>query len=108
MKKVYPIVLIPAELGYVVYVPDLQINTEGDDIVDAINMARDAIGLWGITEEDCGRKIPEPVTISLESIGHEDNEIVTLVDMCLFRGSAPPYLIFQETGVERLLFFAIC
>jgi len=81
MKKVYPIVLIPAELGYVVYVPDLQINTEGDDIVDAINMARDAIGLWGITEEDCGRKIPEPVTISLESIGHEDNEIVTLVDI---------------------------
>ena len=73
--------LTPAEHGYVIYVPDLQINTEGDDIVDAINMARDAIGLWGITEEDCGRKIPEPVTISLESIGHEDNEIVTLVDI---------------------------
>jgi len=81
MKKVYPIVLTPAERGYVVYVPDLQINTEGDDIVDAINMARDAIGLWGITEEDCRRKIPEPVTILLESIGHEDNEIVTLVDI---------------------------
>ena len=81
MKKVYPIVLTPAERGYVVYVPDLQINTEGDDIAEAMNMARDAFGLWGITEEDCGRKIPEPATLSLEGIDHEDNESVTLVDI---------------------------
>ncbi len=81
MKKVYPIVLTPAEHGYVVYVPDLQINTEGTDVADAIDMARDAIGLWGITEEDCGRKIPEPTTILIEQINHEHNEIVTLVDI---------------------------
>ena len=81
MKKVYPIVLTPAERGYVAYVPDLQINTEGNDIADAINMARDAIGLWGITEEDCGHKIPEPATILLENIEHKNNEIVTLVDI---------------------------
>ena len=58
MKTVYPIILTPAERGYVVYVPDLEINTEGDDLADAIEMARDAIGLWGISEEDAGRKIP--------------------------------------------------
>jgi len=81
MKIVYPIVLTSAERGYVVHVPDLQINTEGDDIAEAIDMARDAIGLWGITEEDCGRKIPEPATISLDNIEHEKNEIVTLVDI---------------------------
>lgn len=78
MKKVYPIVLTPAEHGYVVYVPDLQINTEGSDIADAINMARDAIGLWGITEEDCGGQIPEPATITID---HKADEIVTLVDI---------------------------
>ncbi|SNT23138.1 Predicted nuclease of the RNAse H fold, HicB family [Anaerovirgula multivorans] len=81
MKKVYPIVLTPAKNGYVVYVPDMKINTEGTDIADAIEMARDAIGLWGITEEDCGRKIPEPETIEIENIKHESNEIVTLVDV---------------------------
>ena len=52
MKAVYPIILTPAERGYVVFVPDLDINTEGEDLADAIEMARDAIGLWGITEED--------------------------------------------------------
>ena len=61
MKAVYPIILTPAERGYVVFVPDLDINTEGDDLADAIEMARDAIGIWGITEEDAGRfrKHPE-------------------------------------------------
>ena len=59
MKAVYPIILTPAERGYVVFVPDLDINTEGDDLADAIEMARDAIGIWGITEEDAGRKIPK-------------------------------------------------
>lgn len=58
MKAVYPIILTPAERGYVVFVPGLDINTEGEDLADAIEMARDAIGLWGITEEDAGRKIP--------------------------------------------------
>jgi len=32
MKNVYPIILTPAERGYVVTVPDLHINTEGNDI----------------------------------------------------------------------------
>lgn len=79
MKKVYPVVLTPAELGFVVYVPDLKINTEGNDIADAISMARDAIGLWGITEQDFGRTIPEPSELS--KVSHEANEIVTLVDI---------------------------
>jgi len=79
VKKVYPVVLTPAELGFVVYVPDLKINTEGNDVADAISMARDAIGLWGITEQDLGRTIPEPSDLS--KVSHEANEIVTLVDI---------------------------
>ena len=54
MKLAYPIVLTPAENGYSVYVPDLDINTEGDSLADAIAMASDAIGLWGITKQDMG------------------------------------------------------
>jgi len=79
VKKVYPVVLTPAELGFVVYVPDLRISTEGNDVADAISMARDAIGLWGITEQDFGRTIPEPSELS--KVSHEANEIVTLVDI---------------------------
>ncbi|MCO1604698.1 type II toxin-antitoxin system HicB family antitoxin [Desulfosporosinus nitroreducens] len=78
MKKVYPVVLTPADVGYVVFVPDLHINTEGTDVANAIEMARDAIGLWGICEEDMGRSIPSPSTLYPVC---ESNELVTLVDI---------------------------
>lgn len=78
MKKVYPIILSPAERGYVVTVPEFQINTEGSDILDAIFMAREAICLWGVCEEDQGRQIPEP---SVLIPPHNPDEIVTLVDV---------------------------
>ena len=60
MKLAYPIVLTPAEHGYSVYVPDLDINTDGDSLANAIDMASDAIGLWGITAQDVGHDIPAP------------------------------------------------
>lgn len=78
MKAVYPIVLTPAEHGYIVFVPDLNINTEGDNIPDAIAMARDAIGLWGLAEEDAGRQVPAGST-TLPAC--EPDEVVTLVDI---------------------------
>lgn len=78
MIKAYPIILTPSKIGYVVTVPDLDINTQGKDIAEAIYMARDAIGLWGITEQDDGRTIPEPSTIEPP---HELNEFVAWVDI---------------------------
>ncbi|MEG1276259.1 MAG: type II toxin-antitoxin system HicB family antitoxin [Ruthenibacterium sp.] len=78
MKEVYSIILTPAEKGYVVTVPDLEINTEGDTLAEAISMARDAIGLWGICEQDAGRTIPQPSTRTPKCAG---NEISTLVDI---------------------------
>lgn len=78
MKVVYPIILTPVKTGYVVYVPDLGINTQGAGIAEAIDMARDAIGLWGISEQDDGRAIPSP---SVEYPEHESDEVVTLVDI---------------------------
>lgn len=80
MKKVYPVILTQVSDGYVVKVPDLDIDTQGKDIADAIYMARDAIGLWGITEEDEGRSIPEPA-IPIKDIHHNEDEIVTLIDI---------------------------
>lgn len=79
MKQAYPILLTPAqEGGYVVYVPDLNINTQGDNIADAIYMARDAISLWGVCHQDSGRQIPEP---SIKLPEHTTSDVVTFVDV---------------------------
>ena len=79
MKNAYPIVITPAGKDYVVYVPDLEINTQGSSIADAMEMARDAIGMWGCYEQDEHRPIPEP-----RSCGNcecSPGDIVTLVDI---------------------------
>lgn len=80
MKNSYPIILTPADGGYVVFIPDFQINTEGDSLTEAIEMARDAIGLMGIDMEDDGKSLPAPSTITaLKKETAED--ILTLVDV---------------------------
>ena len=58
MKESYPVIMTPVGNGFVVHVPDLDINTEGGSITEAIEMAADAIGLWGITAQDLGKTIP--------------------------------------------------
>lgn len=59
MKRVYPIFISQDKEDFLVYVPDMDIYTEGKDMADAIEMARDAIGLQGIALEDAGNTIPE-------------------------------------------------
>lgn len=79
MKQVYPVILHPeAEGGFSVSVPDLNIGTQGETVAECIDMARDAIGLWGICEQDAGRSIPEATGLTP---AHEDGELVTLVDI---------------------------
>lgn len=79
MKNSYPIVLTPDATGYVVYVPDFDINTQGANLSEAIEMARDAIGLMGIDLEDDKKEIPNPSPI--HSVTAADDEIVSLVDV---------------------------
>lgn len=60
MKEVYQVIFTKKEKGnYLVEVPDLDCITEGKNLNDAIKMARDIIGLTGITLEDQGKKIPK-------------------------------------------------
>lgn len=80
MKNVYPIVLTQGEKYFVVYVPDFQINTQGESVADAIEMARDAIGIMGIDMQDDGEALPEASTMAQVRAEHED-ELVTLVDV---------------------------
>lgn len=60
MKQVYPAFIAEYKKEYLVYVPDLDIYTEGKTMADAIEMARDAIGLKGIDYEDDTKTLPSP------------------------------------------------
>lgn len=62
-KSVYPVILTPADNIILVEVPDMEILTEGKDYQDAIEMARDAIGLVCINLQDENKPIPKPTTI---------------------------------------------
>ena len=80
MKKVYPIIMTQGEKFIVVYVPDFDINTQGESIADAIEMARDAIGLIGIDMLDDGEDLPTASTLA-EVKANVETDIVTLVDV---------------------------
>ena len=79
MKNTYPIILTPEEMGYTVYIPDFDINTQGDSLTEAIEMARDAMGLMGIDMENDKKALPFPT--SFNKVEHHSDEIVTLVDV---------------------------
>jgi predicted RNase H-like HicB family nuclease len=65
MKTAYPTFVKENNGDYLVFVPDFEIYTEGTSIADAIEMARDAIGLKGIDMEDCGQTLPNPSNLEL-------------------------------------------
>jgi predicted RNase H-like HicB family nuclease len=78
MKKAYPIVLRPSKNGYYVSIPDFDIGTQGNDLAEAIYMARDAISMCGVYNQDIGRSVPEPTTVALST---EPGDIVSYVDV---------------------------
>ena len=80
MKTAYPIVMSQGAEYIIVYVPDFDINTQGTDYADAIEMARDAIGLMGIDMQDEKEPIPCPSDMSAISREHAE-DIITLVDV---------------------------
>jgi predicted RNase H-like HicB family nuclease len=86
MKKVYPVIFTQADGAVLVEVPDLQILTEGTDMADAIDMARDAIGLKGITIQDRKADIQEPsniqdIDISAGTFTKDGTSYISLVDI---------------------------
>ena len=78
MKKTYPVIFTPAkEGGFTSYIPDFEINSQGDDLADTIEMARDAISLIGIDMLEDGESLPEPS----ENVQHEDGQTVSFVEV---------------------------
>lgn len=79
MKKAYPITITLDREFYMVYVPDFELNTQGESIAEAMEMARDVIGMAGCFKQDEGLDIPEPA--KLEDVRREANAVLTLVDV---------------------------
>lgn len=79
-KQAYPIILSKGNDYIVVYIPDFNINTQGADFAEAIEMARDAIGIIGIDMQDEHEPIPTPTDIK-NIVPENENDIITLVDI---------------------------
>lgn len=63
MKLVYPAIFTPCleKSGFTVVFPDLQgCVTEGDSLLEAIDMGVDAMGGWILGELEDGNDIPKP------------------------------------------------
>ena len=85
MKEVYQVIFTKLKKGnYLIEVPDLDCLTEGKNLNDAIKMARDAIGIKGITLEDMGEKIPkasDKIDIKKGTFYNEGGSIISYVDV---------------------------
>lgn len=79
MKAVYPVILKKGKKYIIADIPDFNIGTQGKDFADAIEMARDAIGIMGIDMEDDGQQIP--ASTDIKSVKITENDIISLVDI---------------------------
>lgn len=86
MKNVYPVFFTKTDTVILVEVPDLEILTEGKNMSDAIEMARDAIELKCVSMEDDGIEIPLPsemdaLDINRGTFAEEGTTVMSFVDI---------------------------
>lgn len=86
MKNVYPVLFTKADDCILIEVPDFDILTEGNDMNDAIKMARDAIELKCVEMEDLNMKIPNPskledVNVNTGTFCEDGETIISFVDI---------------------------
>jgi predicted RNase H-like HicB family nuclease len=78
MKYVYPAVFRPEEKGFSIFFPDVCMGgTQGDDVVDGLEMAQDFLVGALVMLEDEGEDIPTPS--SIPSLVLEKGEFASLV-----------------------------
>ncbi len=79
-KQIYPAVFHPEEEGgYSIYFPDLLgCVTEGDTMVEAIYMAKDALGIYLYSLKEDGEAMPAPSNPA--DIVTEGRDFVSLVE----------------------------
>ncbi|MBP3359422.1 MAG: type II toxin-antitoxin system HicB family antitoxin [Clostridia bacterium] len=85
MKTVYPTIFTQTQEGYLIEVPDLEILTQGSNMENAIDMARDAISITIVSMEDNNEVVPEPspvesVDVMNGTFAGEGKSFVSMVD----------------------------
>ena len=88
MKLDYPVIVKKEKNDYIVYVPDLDINSFGKTFDEALDMACDAIGSVYMVREDKKLKIKKPSKIEVYQKDKKyKDDIVTHVsiDPVIFR-----------------------
>lgn len=79
MKQAYPVIITKDKDFFVASIPDFETGTQGESLAEAIEMARDAIGMCGCYMQDEKRDIPIPTDIG--NVTKEASDILTLVDV---------------------------
>ena len=100
MKQAYPIILTPSENGYVVYVPDLDINTE-EGSRRRHRHGRRRYRPLGISAQDLGREIPAP-SAALPTLYAASDGVHALVDFDAYRRANDMRTVRQERHASKL------
>jgi predicted RNase H-like HicB family nuclease len=81
MKYAYPVILTPEGGQILVRAPDLKcVNTFGDDLPEALEMAQDAIAMWLTDAEDNGVDIPPASPLATAAkLANKPGQMVSLV-----------------------------
>ena len=79
MKQAYPVIITKDKDFFVASIPDFETGTQDESLAEAIEMARDAIGMCGCYMQDEKKDIPIPTDIG--NVTKEASDILTLVDV---------------------------
>ena len=79
MKQAYPFIITKDKDFCFASIPDFETGTQGESLAEAIEMARDAIGMCGCYMQDEKKDIPIPTDIG--NVTKEASDILTLVDV---------------------------
>ena len=77
-KYVYPAIFTPEDGAYSVVFPDLEITTSGKTLVEAIDMAQDALCLMIYDMEE--RKADIPAASSITDLNYEAGSFSSLIE----------------------------
>lgn len=85
MRRVYPVIFTQTQDGFLIEAPDLEILTEGTDMENSIDMARDAISVTLVSMEENNEVIPAPslienIDVSKGTFSAAGKSFVSMVD----------------------------
>jgi antitoxin HicB len=86
MKYVYPAIFVEDEGSIAVEFPDLKnCFTQGENMVDALEMASDVLSAKLVFMEDNGETIPVPTPIDQLSLEHGEYSTLVMADTLAYR-----------------------